>query len=463
MMPVSLLVMLALNNLSAAQAQRPNIVLLLADDMRADSISALGNPHIRTPHLDSLVSNGVSFRNAYIMGAGQGAVCVPSRAMLLTGRSLFHLPNFNNAALIPPRMPTYPQLLRQAGYATFVTGKWHNDRASLARSFAAGGKIFFGGMSSHSGLALHHRYDPAGKFTGRGEPDESGKYSSAIFADEAIEFLQTRKDQKEPFYLHVAFTAPHDPREVPEGYGDVYDPAKLPLPKNFLPRHPFDNGEMKVRDEELSGLPREADWMRRELAAYYAMITHLDAQVGRIFEALRASGRDKDTIIIFAADNGLALGSHGLLGKQNLYEHSVKVPLIISGAGIAAGRTSDGLCYLLDLFPTICQWTGIEPPQNDGQSLLPAIRGEARPGRPGLLLAYRDVQRAYRDRRFKVIEYNVNGQRRTQLFDLEQDHSETTDLAADPRHREKLMELRRKLAEAQTSEGDPQAGNFDSK
>jgi len=432
----------------------PNVLLFLADDLRADALGAYGNPHVRTPHLNALARSGTTFRRAYVMGSHHGAVCVPSRAMLLTGRSLFRLGG--NGNVIPPQHPTFPQLLRAAGYVTFATGKWHNDRASFARSFSDGGHLFFGGMSSHTAMPVHP-FDASGRYPGKGEPDPGGKFSSELFADDAIEFLRGRKDDDRPFYLHLAFTAPHDPRQTPPGYEGSYNPAKLPLPANFLPQHPFDNGEMNVRDELLATLPRDEGWVRRELAAYYAMITHMDGQIGRVLAALRETGKADDTLIVFAADNGLALGSHGLLGKQNLYEHSARVPLILSGPSVAAGRTSDALCYLLDLFPTLCDLTGVAAPQNDGRTLLPILRGERDAPRDGLLLAYRDVQRAYRDDRFKLIEYRVNGAHRTQLFDLRHDPSETKDLSADLAHAETLGALRRKLREAQAREGDPQA------
>jgi arylsulfatase A-like enzyme len=371
--------------------------------------------------------------------------------MLLTGRSLFRLEK--NGQVIPPEHPTYPELLRKAGYVTFAAGKWHNDRPSFARSFSAAGSVFFGGMSDQSKIAVHG-FDPQGEYRGEGKAEE-GKYSSELFADEAAKFLAGRKADPRPFYLHLAFTVPHDPRKAPPGYEGKYDPEKLPLPDNFLPRHPFDSGELKGRDEELSDRPLKPEYVKRELAAYYAMIEHMDAQVGRVLAALKESGRAGETLVIFAADNGLALGSHGLLGKQNLYEHSVRVPLIVKGPGLPAGRSTDALCYLLDLFPTICQWTGTDAPPNGGLSLLPVIRGEKESVRDGLFFAYRAQQRAYRDARYKLIEYDVKGERTTQLFDLAEDPGEKKNLAERAEHAPTLARLRKALIEAQRASGDP--------
>jgi arylsulfatase A-like enzyme len=432
---------------------RPNVVLLFADDMRADAIGAWGNPHVRTPNIDALTRGGVSFRNAHIMGAQIGAVCVPSRAMLLTGRSLFRLEK--NGQVIPPAHATYPELLRKAGYETFAAGKWHNDRPSFARSFSGAASVFFGGMSEQTKIAVHP-FDPQGEYAGNGKAEE-GKYSSELFADEAVRFLAGRKADPRPFYLHLAFTVPHDPRKEPPGYEGKYDAEKLPLPDNFLPRHPFDSGELKGRDEELSERPLKPEYVKRELAAYYAMIEHMDAQVGRVLAALKESGREQQTLVIFAADNGLALGSHGLLGKQNLYEHSVRVPLIVKGPGAAAGRNTDALCFLLDLFPTVCEWTGTDTPPNDGRSLLPVIRGQKESARDGLFFAYRAQQRAYRDARYKLIEYDVKGERTTQLFDLAEDPSETRNLAPAAEHAKALARMRDALADAQRANGDPLA------
>ena len=402
---------------------------------------------------------GTAFRNAHIMGSEQPAVCVPSRAMLLTGRSLFHLHKTGN--VIPPEHPTYPQLLRKAGYDTFAAGKWHNDRASFARSFSGGGAIFFGGMGDQAKVNVYD-FDAGGTYP-KDRVRVGGRYSTELFTDEAVNFIRGRKDKPgRPFYLHLAFTVPHDPRTVPPGYEGRYDPADVKLPENFLPRHPFDNGEMDVRDEVLTTRPLSPDYLKRELAAYYAMITHMDEQIGRVLEALRESGHADNTIVVFAADNGLALGSHGLLGKQNLYQHSVGVPLVIKGPGIPAGQTSDALCYLTDLCPTLLDLAGVSSPAGiDGKSLLPVLRGEKDSIRDGLLFAYKDFQRGYRDGRWKLIQYFVADRYFTvQLFDLKADPYETRNLAGDPGHSDTLARLRKAMDEAQQAADDPQAGKW---
>ncbi len=186
--------------------------------------------------------------------------------------------------------------------------------------------------------------------------------------------------------------------------------------------------------------------IRRHQAACYAMITHVDAQIGRVLETLKKTGHADDTIIVFSADNGLAVARHGLLGRQNLYEHSVHVPLVFGGPGITKSRKRDAFCGLLDIHPTLCDLAGLDAPAGlEGQSLAPAMRGQGRKGRESLFFAYKDVQRAVRDERFKLIEYNVAGQRTTQLFDLEDDLWELKNLARDGRHAQRLQGLRSRL------------------
>lgn len=422
---------------------RPNIIFLLADDMRADTIAALGNPNIQTPNLDRLVARGTSFTRAYIMGGLQGAVCVPSRAMMLSGRPLFRISEQLKDTT------TWPMVLRAGGYETFGCGKWHNGPASYAASFPNGKSVFLGGMNNHFRVPVRDVM-PDGKLT---PPRTSELHSSELFANQAIEFLRAQKSGTNSFALYVAFTAPHDPRQAPKEYRDRYDPAKLPLPKNFLPKHPFNNGELTVRDEQLLPWPRTEMAVRRELADYYAIITHLDAQIGRVLEALRETGRAEETIVVFAADNGLAIGSHGLLGKQNVYEHSMRVPLIIGGPGLPAGRRTDAMCYSFDLFPTFCEWVGLATPKSvEGRSLAPMLKAGRDQHRDEILTAYRHFQRAVNDGRFKLIRYpHIN---KSQLFDLKNDPDELRDLSEDAASKPKLEELMTRLASLQKEFGD---------
>ena len=253
----------------------------------------------------------------------------------------------------------------------------------------------------------------------------------------------SRKDaEAQSFFLYLSYTAPHDPREMPEKYLNMYDPEKIPLPENFLPGHPFDNGELEVRDEKLAPRPRTPEEIRKHTAAYYAMITHVDDQIGRVLTTLKETGHSENTIIVFSGDNGLAVGQHGLLGKQNVYEHSVHVPLVINGPGIPEGEKRGDFCYLFDIFPTLCDLTGLPVPESvDGINLAPVIREETRKPRDSLFFAYKNFQRSVRTDRWKLILYNVNGVKTTQLFDLANDPQETNNLVGEQAYTGRIREL----------------------
>ncbi len=426
---------------------RPNILFLFADDQRADTIGAWGNDLIDTPNLDRLAAEGWSFRRNYVFGSNSGAVCVPSRAMVLTGRSWMRSPNRMEG------VPTLPRLLESERYRTFIAGKWHNGEEALLRAFDRGTAIYLGGMADHTQTEVQD-IENGGMVRRRvGE-----RFSSELFADAVIEFLDERAaaeasgEPEQPFFAYVPFTAPHDPRQPPSEYRERYYDRNLPLPANYKPQHPFDNGALILRDENLAAWPRTEDVIRDQLAEYYGLITHLDEQVGRILGALDGNGQAENTIVVYAADHGLSVGSHGLLGKQNLYEHSMRCPLIIRGPDIPHG-TTDAFTYLYDLFPTLLTAGGVEmPPGIDGRDLAPLWSGGDPTWRQSVFLPYRDVMRAVRDDRFKLIVYpNVNHR---QLFDLAEDPDELTNLIADPDHKETASRLEALLEGWRTALGD---------
>jgi arylsulfatase A-like enzyme len=423
---------------------KPNILFLFADDMRADTIAAHGNPHIKTPNLDSLVRRGFSFRGNYIFGGNSGAVCIPSRAMLMSGKTWFKV---DTQTLKGARL--LPEYLGENGYLTFGTGKWHNGEDSWLRAFQRGKTVMFGGMSDHTKVPVRD-LGPDAKLTNERTGE---KFSSEMFADSAIEFLQNH-DRKKPFFAYVAFTAPHDPRQPPPKYQEQYYRNLPPLPVNFLPQLPFDNGMMKGgRDENLGAWPRTEKMIRDQLAEYYGLITHLDEQIGRILTALQKSGQAENTIIIFAADNGLALGSHGLLGKQSVFEHSMRTPLILTGPGVPRGKSTRAFTYLLDIFPTLCDMLGIQPPTDlEGESLRPLWEGRKARVRDSVFLPYMQIQRAVRDERWKLIAYPKIGH--LQLFDLRNDLHETTNLIDRPEYAMHLQHLQKLMKQWQTRVGD---------
>lgn len=433
--------------LAQPNKKAPNILFILVDDMQRTCIHANGCDQVVSPAIDGIIGNGISFTRTYTNGSLGGALSMPSRAMIMTGRGVFQV--LKDGQVIPEQHVTLPETFRKNGYVTFATGKWHSDTRSFSRSFSCGENIFFGGMhpyntNGHVAPRLHH-YDPAGEFKEKAFVGD--KFSSEMFADAAVGFLKSRKKEKTPFFAYVAFTSPHDPRNDHPAYAHLYKADTLDLPVNFLPRHPFDTGDMYVRDEVLTPVPRTKAQTQQELAGYYGMISEVDTQIGRILRALEESGQAENTLLVFASDNGLAVGQHGLLGKQNLYDHSVRVPLVICAPWLEKRAERDVNCYLSDVYPTLCELAGVAPaPSVTGKSLVPVIRG-AKKHRDHLFLAYNSIQRGLVKDGWKYIVYNVNGTRTEQLFDLNNDPWEMVNLAQLPAYAWKVDAYKRLLRE----------------
>ena len=445
-------------------AERKNVLFIVTDDQRFDTIHALGNPQISTPNLDRLAARGTAFTQAHIPSGICGAVCMPSRAMMHTGRTPFHLQG--QGENIPPEQITLGETLKNAGYETIGLGKWHNGCPGYARSFTQGAKVFFGGMWDHWNVPTC-RYDPSGAYdnvvnfvvdffhsnqTIQQHCDEfnPGKHSSEMLTDAAIEMLK-KNAGRGPFFEYVAYLAPHDPRTMPEEFRTMYRPEDIPLPPNFRETIETNYPLMRHRDEQLAAYPRNPDEIRRNIAEYYGMISHLDHEIGRLLDALHESGEEDRTIIVFTGDNGLALGQHGWMGKEDCYEHSIRVPLIFAGPGIPENRRLNAYVYLLDIYPTLCDLLGVNIPESvDGKSfarLLTDLEMEDR-HREDLYLAFEIWIRGVKDQRYKLIEY-VNddgpGQHFTFLYDLKDDPWEITNLAEKPEYRETLQRLRKRM------------------
>ncbi len=422
---------LSLSGFPQQPAEKPNILFLFADDQRADALGCSGNSYIKTPNIDQLARTGVRFTNSYVMGGHHGAICAPSRAMLLSGKSLFHVYDVLNG------VQTMPMYFAKYGYETFGTGKWHNGKEAFEASFKKAKNVFLGGMSDHFKVPCRDM-GTDGKL---GNPVTKG-YSTDLFAGAAIDFIneysQGKKDN--PFFCYVAFTAPHDPRSPHPDYIGMYPDESIPVPGNFKSLHPFAFDDLTVRDENLAPWPRTPEIIQKSLADYYALITHLDTRIGDIIAALKKNGMYENTIIVYAADNGLAIGSHGLLGKQNLYEHSMKVPLMISGPNIPKAKVTDALVYLFDLFPTLCDLCQLPAPQGiDGKNLGPVVKGDTKGVRNSLYTVYRNTVRAVRTDEWKLILYPQRDF--SQLFNLKNDPLEINNLAAIPAHKQKADEM----------------------
>ena len=390
-------------------APKLNICFLLADDLIPTGLASLGNPVVKTPNLDKLVEGGFIFRCAYTQGSHIGAVCMPSRTMIQTGQS-YHRSKTST--------PTWAQTLKAAGYATIRSGKSGNNPNELDKDF-----------NQH----LH------------------GNHSQGD-ADNLIAFIHDQAG-KHPLFLYMASDQPHDPQFAPDSYYPMYKPADIPLPVNFLPYHPFDNGDMTVRDEKTLPWPRTKENVTGKLARYYASITYWDAQAGRVIAALKAAGQFDNTLFVIAGDNGLSLGEHGLLGKQNLYEFGgMHVPLVFYGPGIPKGQTQS-FAYLMDIYPTLCELTGVAvPPGLDAKSLAPVISGKTSSVRDVCFTSYMNNQRAVRNARWKLIRYPLIN--KTQLFDLQTDPHEMADLSAKPECADNLNAMLESLKQEQHRYGD---------
>ena len=444
---------------SLPAAEKPNVLFLFADDMAFDTIHALGNEEIETPNLDRLVKRGTTFTRAYNQGGWHGAVCVASRTMLATGRFLWHaeadekrLKNHYQA-----RKLLWPQLMESAGYRTYFTGKWH-VKADASFVFNTARNVR-GGMPNQTDAGYNRPID--------GKPDpwspfdpsfggfwKGGKHWSEVVADDALDYLKDAKMHGDPFFMYIAFNAPHDPRQAPKEYVDKYPPEDVGLPKPFYPEYPHQIGSNKIRDEQLAPFPRTKHAVKVNRAEYYAIITHLDAQIGRILNDLEQSGQAENTYIVFTADHGLACGHHGLLGKQNMYDHSVRVPFMVAGPGISKGKQIDAPIYFQDVMPTSLEWAGVEKPEHvEFQSLVPLLKGERKQSYEAIYGAYTQTQRMVTVGSDKLIVYPKINKRL--LFDLKADSLETNNLADDPENEPRIQKLLASLKTLQQQVGDP--------
>ncbi len=485
-----LLVLLATS--LAPAGERPNFLFIISDDQAPDAIRALGNDEIQTPNLDRLVEQGTSFVNCFNQGSWAGAVCVASRTMLITGKTVYEAPKVKSV-LLPwahakkalaveedLTVPLWPQVFREAGYDTFLTGKWHNSPESVLLGFSHGtavGEGFYDTFDQNGSKEPGYNrptpennhwtpWDP--QFTGHWTPEvwditEQGaagesytveQHTSELYSDAAINFLEQSGESEAPFFMFVSYNAPHDPRQAPKEFIEQYPPESVSLPPNYLPEHPFDNGAIKIRDEKLGPMPRTEEAIKVHRAEYFGIVSHMDREIGRILDALEESGHADNTYIIFTSDHGLAVGSHGLLGKQNPYDHSIKMPFVISGPGIPKDRRVNDMIYMQSVYPTTCQLAGIEVPNSVE---FPSIKGLAQgidsaEGEPLIYGCYQETQRLIRSKSHKLVYYPQLD--RYQLFDLEKDPNEIQDVSENPAYNAVQEELKNALLEKREALGD---------
>lgn len=445
--------------------ERPNVLFILADDMTHEAIHALGNEEVITPNLDRLVAGGTAFTNAYNMGGWHGAISVASRSMLLTGRYIWHSKQMQDAgyASLFEKQESWPQIMKRNGYCTYMTGKWHIDHIKPEQVYDKAESVCLGGMPG----AHNSQYNrPLSENDNSWLPwDESkggywkgGKHWSELYADNIIRYLGSRKDREDPFFIYAAFNAPHDPRQSPKEYVDMYDADKIKVPEDFSPEHPLKElmgCPTTSRDEKIAPFPRTEYAVRKHRQEYYAIITHLDAQIGRILDKLEETGLDKNTIVVFAADNGLGCGHHGLMGKQSMYDHSMNVPLIFYGAGIPAGQRSDALVYMQDLIPTVYDMSGITKPEGvEFRSLKKVIGKPSSEHRDAIYGTFTNInQRMIRDGRYKL--FFIPKAKTVYLFDLKNDPYEMHNLYGDKKYDSIVRKLAQEYVQLAKNAGDP--------
>ncbi len=441
----------------------PDILFIFVDDMTYDGLNALGNNQIISPNMDKIVQSGVSFENNYNMGGWNGAISQASRTQLMTGMyvwNAFEAQNEHFSSLLEQRA-LWPQVMEDAGYKTFHTGKWHMwyvkpsdifQEVELQRGGMPGDHYVFkaptnGVPNTYLGYErpLSHNDDSWQPWdTSNGGYWEGGQHWSEGQADVLISYMKRNKDSKEPLFMTCAFNAPHDPRQSPKEFIDMYYVDKINIPESFQGEHPYMD-EMgcgkDLRDEELAPWPRTEYAIQKHRQEYYALISHLDVQIGRIMTALEESGRADNTLIVFAADNGIAIGKHGLMGKQSMYDHSLKVPLVIAGCGLPKGQTRTQLSYMQDLVPTILEIAGIEKPETmDFVSQLNIAKDGSLPSNhEGIYGAYLDVQRMVRNDRYKLLL--IPYAKKVYLFDLKNDPEETKNLYGKRKYNALVEEL----------------------
>ncbi|NND99722.1 MAG: sulfatase-like hydrolase/transferase [Pirellulaceae bacterium] len=455
----SLLVLFSAVPVSAADGTKPNIVLIFADDQCFETIHALGNHEIETPNLDSLVRRGTTFTHTYNMGSWSGAVCVASRTMLNSGRFVWNANSiYADSAKEQQAGRWWSEYMKQAGYRTYMTGKWH-CRADAAKSFDIARDIR-PGMPNQSEAGYNRPTAPGEDTWSPSDPKFGGFWAggthwSEVVSNHAADYMQQAKSEDQPFFMYLAFNAPHDPRQSPEQYVARYPVEKIALPENFQPLYPHAESigcGKRLRDERLAPFPRTPYAIKVHRQEYYAIITHMDEMIGRILKSLKETGKEDNTWIFFTADHGLAVGQHGLVGKQNMYDHSVRVPLMVVGPNVPADQRIDEPVYLQDIMPTSLELAGVDKPDHvEFNSLLPILDGGESPYE-SIYGCYLDKQRSIRTDQYKLIVYPQADVMR--LYDIQDDPLEKKDLAGDASKQAVVEQLFADLQELQSSMND---------
>ncbi len=349
--------------------RRPNLLFVFADQMRGMAMRCAGNRNVRTPAMDRLAAEGTMFTHAY----ANCPVCTPSRAMMLTGLYPLTCRTVANDLPLPVEFEGIGTVCRSAGYATGWIGKWHLDGVPRNKFTPPGPRRH--GFDFWAAWNCAHNYFNGRYYRDTPEPIAIEGYEPAGQTDIAIDFIHQHRH--EPFCLFLSWGPPHNPYDqVPEEYRRMYDPAQIDLRPNVRPIPP---GRVD--------LSRGAD-IRRTIADYYAQITALDAQLGRLLETLDQLKLSEDTIVVFTSDHGDMLWSQGMLRKQQPWEESINIPFLIRWPGrVPVGRKCDVLMSVADMAPSLLSLMGLEvPAQVEGQDLSQVILGRSDSGPESVFL-----------------------------------------------------------------------------
>ena len=444
---------------SWAADKRPNVLLLMSDDLAA-TLGCYGHPQAKTPNLDALAKRGVQFNRAYC----QFPHCNPSRSSMMSGLRPGTTRVTNNEDNLYTNIPdvlTLPHHFRNNGYATARCGKIFHLGVPTGLESMDDPQAWDFGTPFKSELPFPPKQDSAvkvksGKKQGLGWqeiPGEDDQLVDGVFAKTAIEWLGKR-DKDKPFFLAVGFHRPHLPLVAPAKYFDLY-----PFESITLPEAPADDEAdipAPARNGAVPGytLTATPEQRRAAIRAYLACVSYVDAQAGRLLDAIKQMGLDDNTIILFTSDHGWHLGEHGLWHKRSLFEESARVPFIMHTPGMkTAGQRSDSLIELLDVYPTLCDLCDVPAPKHlQGQSLRPLLDTpsasihdyaftQARRGKDAEFWG-----RTVRTARWRCTEWD-EGENGIELYDHDNDPHEYTNLANDPKHAATRKEMRQILAD----------------
>lgn len=458
----------------AEPAKKPNVLFIAVDDLKP-ALGCAGDRHAITPNIDKLAARGTVFTRAYC----QQAVCSPSRSSLLTGRRpdttrVYDLVTHFRKAL--PNIVTLPQHFKNNGYYSHGVGKIYHPGYNDEPSWSVPWEATKGKGFGPDGLKLLDELKAKAKAAGadvtrvRGLPFEAPDVADDYLndgwtANRAIDILKSRKGKAEPFFLAVGFAKPHLPFVAPKKYRDLYDPAKLPLaafagaPKNAPPYAPAPGGELRAYHNIPRNGPIPPDTARQLVHHYYAAVSYMDAQLGRVLDALQEQGLADNTVVIFWGDHGWHLGDHGMWCKHSNYEQATRAALVMRVPGQkAAGKPTDALVEFVDIYPTLADVCGLPRPEGvEGHSFAPLLDEPKRPWKAAVFSQYPRGSKetgplmgyAVRTDRYRYVEWRKrNGTEvvARELYDYQADPGEDRNVAGDPANKEIVDKLAKQLA-----------------